>query len=99
MKLIEIAPDQLVVSEELRRSGRNKQFEERLRSSVEEIGLAEPIKVAPMPSGQYLVVDGTMRLRAIAAIRARDKAAFPTVPAYVTDYERRYEIRYQTDIY
>lgn len=99
MNLIEVAPDQLVVSDELRRSGSAKQFEERLRSSIEEIGLAEPLKVAPMPSGQYLVVDGTMRLRAIAAIRERDASAFTTVQAYVTDYERRYEIRYQTDIY
>lgn len=99
MKVIEIAPDQLVVSDELRRSGSAKQFEERLRSSIEEIGLAEPIKVAAMPSGRYLVVDGTMRLQAITAIRKRDASAFPTVPAYVTDYERRYEIRYQTDIY
>lgn len=99
MKLIEVAPDALIVSDELRRSGSAKQFEERLRSSIEEIGLAEPIKVAPMPSGKYLVVDGTMRLRAIAAIRETDAAAFPKVPAYLTDYERRYEIRYQTDIY
>jgi ParB-like chromosome segregation protein Spo0J len=99
MKLIDIAPDQLVLSDELRRSGSAKQFEERLRSSIEEIGLAEPIKVALMPSGQYLVVDGAMRMRAISSIRRADGAAFATVPAYLTDYERRYEIRYQTDIY
>lgn len=99
MKVVEIAPDQLVVSDELSRSGSAKQFEDRLRSSIEEIGLVEPIKVAPMPSGQYLVVDGTMRLRAIAAIREADPSAFPTIAAYVTDYDRRYEIRYQTDIY
>jgi hypothetical protein len=99
MKLIDVAPSQLVISDELRRSGSAKQFEERLRSSIEEIGLAEPIKVAPIPSGRYLVVDGTMRLRAIRAIRKADPKAFRTVQAYVTDYERRYEIRYQTDIY
>jgi len=99
VKLIDIEPDQLVVCDELRRSGSAKQFEERLRSSIEQIGLAEPIKVAVMPSGQYLVVDGTMRVRAINAIRERDSTAFASVQAYVTDYERRYEIRYQTDIY
>ena len=99
MKLIELELSDLVVSEELRRSGSAKQFEERLKSSIEEIGLAEPIKVAPLPTGKYLVVDGTMRLKAIAALRKKDPAAFPTIPAYVMDYDRRYELRYQTDIY
>jgi hypothetical protein len=99
MLLVDIPPSELVVSDELRRSGSAKQFEDRLRSSIEQIGLAEPIKVAQMPSGKYLVVDGTMRLRAITAIRENDPSVFTTVPAYLTDYERRYEIRYQTDIY
>jgi hypothetical protein len=99
VKVIEVRPDDLVVSDELRRSGSSKQFEERLQASIEEIGLSEPIKVALMPSGQYLVVDGTMRLRAVQAIRKKDPEAFTTIPAYVTEYERRYEIRYQTDIY
>jgi ParB-like chromosome segregation protein Spo0J len=99
MKVIEVKPDDLVLSDDLRRSGSAKQFEERLRASIEEIGLAEPIKVAKMPTGQYLVVDGTMRLRAIHAIRESDATAFCTIPAYVTNYECRYEIRYQTDIY
>jgi ParB-like chromosome segregation protein Spo0J len=99
VKVVELAPDQLLVSDELSRSGSAKQFEDRLRSSIEEIGLAEPIKVALTPFGQYLVVDGTMRLRAIEAIRKADPSAFTTVSAYVTDYDRRYEIRYQTDIY
>jgi hypothetical protein len=84
MKLLELDLRDLVVSEELSRSGSAKQFEERLRSSIEEIGLAEPIKVAPLPTGKYVVVDGAMRLK---------------VPAYVMDYDRRYELRYQTDIY
>jgi hypothetical protein len=99
MDVIDIDPDRLVVSEDLRRSGSAKQFEERLRSSIEEIGLAEPIKVAQMPSGEYLVVDGIMRLRAISAIREVDPDAFRTIPAYVTDYEHRFEVRFQTDIY
>lgn len=99
MRIIELAPEEFVVSDDLRRSGSAKQFEERLRASIQEVGLAEPLKVALMPSGKYLVVDGTMRLRAIAAIRKADPSAFCTIPAYVTDYERRYEIRYQTDIY
>jgi hypothetical protein len=99
MKLVELDPADLVVSDDLRRSGSAKQFEDRLRSSIQEIGLAEPIKVAVMPSGRYLVVDGTMRLRVILELRKADPTVFPTVAAYVTDYDRRYEIRYQTDIY
>jgi ParB-like chromosome segregation protein Spo0J len=99
MKLIELDPDDLVVSEDLRRSGSAKQFEDRLRSSIEEIGLVEPLKVAPLPTGKYLVVDGTMRLKAIVALRKDEPAAFSTIPAYVVDYDRRYELRYQTDIY
>lgn len=99
MKVINVKPGDVIVTDELRRSGSAKQFEERLRASIEEIGLSEPIKVARAPSGQYLVVDGGMRLRAVQAIQADDPGAFPTIPAYVTDYTRRYEIRYQTDIY
>ncbi len=99
MKLVALNPTDLVVSEDLSRSGSAKQFEERLRSSIEEIGLAEPIKVALLPTGKYIVVDGTMRLRAITAIREADPSQFVTIPAYVIDYDRRFEIRYQTDIY
>jgi hypothetical protein len=99
MKLKRIHPDDLQLSSELGRSGSAKQFEERLKSSIEEIGLAEPIKVAQMPQGDYLVIDGTMRLRAIRAIREKQPERFQTVAAYVLDYERRFEIRYQSDIY
>jgi hypothetical protein len=99
LKLVALRPDELVLSDELRRSGSAKQFEDRLRASIEEIGLAEPLKVAQLPTGNYLVVDGTIRLRAIQAIREDDPERFETVPAYLTDYERRFEIRYQTDIY
>ena len=99
MKLIELEIGELVVSQELSRSGSAKQFEERLKSSIQQIGLAEPIKVAPLPTGKYVVVDGTIRLKAIAALKKSDPTAFPTIPAYVMDYDRRYELRYQTDIY
>jgi hypothetical protein len=99
MKLVNLRPDELVVGDELQRSGSAKQFEDRLQASIEEIGLAEPLKVAPLPTGSYLVIDGTMRLRAIQAIRVADATRFVTIPAYVTEYERRFEIRYQTDIY
>lgn len=99
MKLIEVDPDQLVLSPELSRSGSAKQFEERLKSSIEEIGLAEPIKVASLPANRYLVIDGTMRIRAIHAIRDNDPTRFPVVSAYIMDYSRRYELRYQSDIY
>jgi hypothetical protein len=99
MKLIQLGLNDLVVSDELRRSGSAKQFEERLKSSIEEIGLAEPIKVAPLPTGKYVVVDGIMRLKAIAALREADPTVFQAIPAYLMDYDRRYELRYQTDIY
>jgi hypothetical protein len=99
MKLMKLNLDQLVVSEDLSRSGSAKQFEDRLKSSIEQVGLAEPLKVAPLPTGKFLVIDGTMRLKALAAIRESDPSAFRSVPAYVMDYDRRFELRYQTDIY
>jgi hypothetical protein len=99
MKLIELDPDDLVVSDDLRRSGSAKQFEDRLKSSIEQIGLVEPLKVASLPTGKYLVIDGTMRLKAITALREIDPTSFATIPAYMVDYDRRYELRYQTDIY
>ena len=94
-----VHPDELQISPELSRSGSAKQFEERLKSSIEEIGLAEPIKVAPLPEGGYLVIDGMMRLRAVRAIREKQPERFLAVAVYVLDYERRFEIRYQSDIY
>lgn len=99
MKLIYARPNELVVSADLARSVTSKVFEERLRASIEEMGLAEPLKLAPLPSGKYLIVDGVLRWRAIEAIRASDDSAFSEIPGYVVDHERRYELRYQTDIY
>src|SRR5256885_1865232 len=99
MKLIDVDLADLDLSPDLSRSGSAKQFEDRLKSSIEEIGLVEPIKVAPLPNRRYLVIDGTIRFRAIRAIRDKDPARFATVPAYVLDYQRRYELRYQSDIY
>jgi len=99
MKLIKINPDELRFSPELNRSGSAKAFEERLRSSIEEIGLAEPLKVACQPDGGYLVIDGNLRLRAIRSIREKEPSRFSRIAAYVLDYDRRYEIRFQSDIY
>lgn len=99
MRLANITADDLVLTQELARSGSAKSFEDRLRSSIDEIGLAEPLKVAKQPSGGYLVIDGALRLRAIRAIREGDPTRFAKVPAYVVDYRKRYEIRYQSDIY
>jgi len=99
MKLIKIDPDELKFSPDLNRSGRAKAFEDRLRSSIEEIGLAEPLKIACQPDGGYLVIDGNLRLRAIRSIRERDPSRFSKIAAYVLDYDRRYEIRFQSDIY
>lgn len=99
MNIDMIRPEDLHLSPDLVRSGSAKAFEERLRSSIEEIGLAEPLKVAARPEGGYLVIDGALRLRAIHAIRERDAALFQTVAVYVLEYNQRFEIRYQSDIY
>lgn len=99
MKLIHVAPEELTVSNELTRIGNAKEFCERLRASIEEIGLAEPIKVAPLPKGGYLVIDGALRLQAIRAIRKGDRTRFKKIAAYLFDYEQRFELRFQSDIY
>jgi hypothetical protein len=99
MKLIKVHPDELNLSPELLRSGSVKSFAERLRSSIDEIGLAEPLKIAQQPSGEYLVIDGALRLKAIQSIRKENPTRFKTVDAYLLDYKLRYEIRYQSDIY
>jgi hypothetical protein len=99
MNLIEIDVDQLTISDDLSRSGSAKQFEERLKSSIEEVGLTEPLKAVPLPTGKFLVIDGVMRLKAITVIREKNPSAFQSVPVYVMDYDRRFELRYQTDIY
>lgn len=99
MKLIEVSPSDLKLSPELVRSGSAKSFEDRLRSSVDAIGLAEPLKVAADPEGGYLVIDGALRLRAVHSIREKDPTRFETVTAYLLDYDVRYEMRFQSDIY
>jgi ParB-like nuclease domain len=99
MKLVEVAPEDLTVSSDLTRTGSAKAFSERLQASIDEIGLAEPIKVAPLPKGGYLVIDGGLRLQAIRALRKADPMRFRTIPAYLYDYKQRFEIRYQSDIY
>lgn len=99
MKLIEVDPEGLFLSPELDRSGSTKLFADRLRSSIEEMGLAEPLKIAAHPDGRYVVIDGAIRLAAIRKIRSKDPTLFRTVPAYLLDYNLRYEIRYQSDIY
>ena len=99
MKLIALRPAQLWVSPELDRSRKDRQFEERLRASIDRIGLVEPLKVAATSGDQYLIVDGVLRWRAIEGIRSQDDSRFMTVPVYLVSHDRRFEIRYQTDIY
>jgi hypothetical protein len=99
MKLVEVAPEDLTVSNELTRTGSAKAFSERLQASIDEIGLAEPLKVAPLPKGGFLVIDGGLRLQAIRALRKANPTRFNTIPAYLYDYRQRFEIRYQSDIY
>src|SRR5687768_12926980 len=74
MKLVEVPVEDLHLSPELVRSCRAKSFEERLRSSIDEVGLAEPLKIAQRPPGGFLVIDGALRLRAIRAIREQDSS-------------------------
>jgi hypothetical protein len=99
MKLVSVPIDELVLSNDLTRSRTSKVFNEHLRASIEEMGLSEPLKVALMPSGKYLVIDGVLRLNAITSLREEDGRRFEEVPSYIVDYARRFEIRYQTDIY
>lgn len=99
MKPIEVSPAELKLSPELVRTGPAKSFEDRLRSSINEIGLAEPLKVAADPDGGYLVIDGALRLRVIESIREKEPTRFETVTAFLFEYDLRYEIRFQTDIY
>lgn len=99
MKLTQVAPHLLALSPDLTRSGSAKAFEERLRSSIDQVGLVEPMKVAEQPNGGYLVIDGTLRLRAIRSIREKQPNRFATVPVYVLQWAQRYEIRFQSDIY
>lgn len=99
MKLLRLNPDEIETSDELHRTGSAKTFEDRLRSSIEEIGLVEPLKVARQPNGKFLVIDGNLRLRAIRAIRKQQPSKFDAVAAYVFDYDRRFEIRFQSDVY
>ena len=100
MKLIEVAPEELTVSKDLTRTGSDKAFSERLQASIpKRLGSAEPIKVAPLPKGGYLAIDGGLRLQAIRAIRMGNSTRFKKIAAYLFDYEQRFELRYQTDIY
>jgi len=99
VNIVEVRPDDLELSADFARSSSARSFEDRLRSSIDAIGLAEPLKVVKMPAGGYLVIDGTLRLQAVRSIRARDPERFSTVPVYILDYSKRFEIRYQSDIY
>ena len=99
LKIVHLNPESISISPELTRSVRSKQFEDRLKSSIEAGGLAEPLKVAPASGGGYVVVDGVLRLRAIMSIRKTGTRRFETIPAYVVDFCRRFEVRFQTDIY
>jgi ParB-like chromosome segregation protein Spo0J len=99
MKVVSLRPEQIEASRDLERSKIDKQFEERLQASIEQIGLVEPLKVAEGKKNRYVIVDGVLRWRVISAIRATDSSRFATIPAYVVKHEQRFEVRYQTDIY
>jgi hypothetical protein len=99
MILIQVRTADLKIDRDLLRSSSSKTFEERLRSSIEEMGLAEPIKVSKNENGEMVVVDGVLRLRAVRSIRESDPSRFEKIPAYLVEHALRYEIRYQSDVY
>lgn len=99
MELSWIRFDALATAPELSRNASSKVFEDRLRSSIAEIGLSEPIKVARTSIDQFLVVDGNLRVRAIERIRETHPSAFERVPAYIVDFDSRFEVRFQSDVY
>jgi hypothetical protein len=100
MKVLDLRHDQIVVAPDLTRSRVPKQFVDRLRSSIEAIGLGEPLKVAQLPGGdQFLIVDGVLRWQCITDIRTQHPDRFQTIPAYEVLHEQRFEVRFQTDIY
>lgn len=98
MNLIQVEIDRLLTDPTLQRSKGSKVFEEHLLASIDKVGLAEPLKVAPVPKNRYLVIDGVLRLNAIRKLQTR-KPNLTSVPAYVFDYDKRFEVRFQTDIY
>jgi hypothetical protein len=99
MKTALIRPEFIDISPELCRTVSAKVFEDHLRASIDEVGLAEPIKVAKCADGRYLVIDGVLRLRAIQSLRSFDSSRFTRIPVYVMDFSQRFEIRFQSDIY
>lgn len=99
MKLTHIPSVKITTLGELTRTVRARVFEEHLKASIEAVGLVEPLKLAAMNGSRYAVIDGVMRWRAICSIRAEDPTRFKTVPAYIVPFEKRFEVRYQTDIY
>ena len=99
MKISQVRFEHIFVEHELTRTKMPISFRDRLRSSIEATGLAEPLKVARKTENHYAVIDGVMRLEAISLIRSDHPKSFPYVPVYVFDYSKRYEIRFQSDIY
>lgn len=99
MILTTVPFESLRVATDLSRSRVPSRFIDRLSASIEAIGLAEPLKVAPEDGDSFVVVDGVLRWHAIRRIRQHSPDRFNTVDVYLVDHEIRYEIRYQTDIY
>jgi hypothetical protein len=99
MKSANVPIDRLYVDPELSRSSPSKKFLHLLEASIREVGLVEPLKAAEMPSGRYVIVDGVLRYEAIQRIRVDDTDAWRELPVLLFPYSRRYEVRFQTDIY
>jgi hypothetical protein len=99
MNIVSLHWPSLRVDPDLTRTGHAKLFLGRLRASIDAMGLAEPLKVAREPGGGYVIVDGVMRYRAMEGLRASDRSRFSLVPTYAVEYERRFEVRFQTDVY
>lgn len=104
MKVHHIPITRLSSLGELSRTRRDRVFEDHLLASIREVGLVEPLKVAPSKvspgeEAQYIVVDGVLRLEAIRKIREEDSSKFSSVPAYMVPYRQRFEVRFQGDVF
>ena len=99
IKQVFVRLEDICVDPHLARTHSAKVFEDHLLQSIREVGLAEPLKVARDPDGQLVIVDGVLRYRALVSLSALDPIRFQSVPVYVVPYAKRFEIRFQTDIY
>lgn len=99
MKILHVPIESLVVDNQLERARPARFFEEKIRASLRVIGLVEPLKAAPLADGQFVVIDGVLRLKSMRKIHASNADMFKHIPCYIFDLEDRFQVRYHSDIY